>query len=357
MRRSDSSRALAASFSSAPIFGSLAGAVEAAALAAASALASADVPSAADEEEGFSAAAFGSVFLAAGFAAAFPARVPCRGLAPEAPGPSWASAGAAARATAMARVMTVMRMQPLRPRRPDGWKKAPNLGRGAPVSRNAGQNAARDSIRIAPRATRARPGQFALRSKPPAGLFGSSVSAPGVERERRAMLSRPPQMACAAMYRSPRMNSSTPSQTTSILTSPPCRRPRPARPRNLSLDREPRESRKRDLCVRADRPTLSARRVPPERAPRDHPRRRRRFAAPALRRRRDRDLDAQPPGRPQRPLRGVARRAFGRARPHRGRSRGARRDPRRLSHDLLRRARPQGDAPPPRRRGPRPRLF
>src|SRR4051812_25318125 len=87
MRRSDSWRALAASFSRASIFGSFA-AVAAAAeplpMAEARDPVSALPPPAAAsaaEDDGVSASAFGSAFLAAGFATAFDAGAAWRALA------------------------------------------------------------------------------------------------------------------------------------------------------------------------------------------------------------------------------------------------------------------------------------
>jgi hypothetical protein len=87
--------------------------------------------------------------------------------------------------------------------------------------------AAPTNKRMAPRAIRARPGQFDLRLKPAAGRRGSRVRSATAERDRLP-LSRARQIGWAAMKSTPLTTSSAPSQNMiNILAS---RLPRRARP-------------------------------------------------------------------------------------------------------------------------------
>src|SRR6185312_14472151 len=76
------------------------------------------------------------------------------------------------------------------------------------------------SKRIAPSTISTNPGQFDLSPNPPPGRLGSRVTPGTAERDRLGSLSRPRQIAWAAMKSTPLTTSSAPSQMTSILVSP-----------------------------------------------------------------------------------------------------------------------------------------
>jgi hypothetical protein len=77
---------------------------------------------------------------------------------------------------------------------------------------------------MAPRAINARPGQFAFSPKlrPTVFPLGSSVT-PSPERDRRASLNRPRQIACAAVNSTPPKTKNAPIQMSSNVASHPSR--------------------------------------------------------------------------------------------------------------------------------------
>ena len=78
---------------------------------------------------------------------------------------------------------------------------------------------------MAPRAINARPGQFAFSPKlrPMVFPLGSSVTPSTPERDRRASLNRPRQIACTAVNSTPPRTMNAPIQMSSNVASHPSR--------------------------------------------------------------------------------------------------------------------------------------